>query len=63
MQDDARCAQLESENQVLRVAVVALGADPKEIIAELNRSLPLRCPEDRSASQPISKPLHSEHTG
>ena len=49
---DARC---ESENQALRIAIVALGADPKEIVAESNRSLPLRCPEGHSASQLIGK--------
>ncbi len=30
---EAKCAELEKQNHAFRIAIVALGADPEEIIA------------------------------
>jgi hypothetical protein len=32
---EARCAQLEREYQAFRITIVALGADPQEILATI----------------------------
>ena len=47
---DAEANTPREQNQAFRIELIALGADPKEIIAELGHSLPLRCPEARDAS-------------